>query len=260
MSDKTIVILPTYNEAETLPGMIARLRTAVPDADLLVVDDSSPDGTGALADALAYADPAVHVLHRTVKQGLGPAYLAGFSWALRHAYAVVVQSDADGSHRPEDLPQLLAAADDADLVIGSRWVAGGAAPGWAWQRLLLSRAGSAYAGLMLGLPQRDITGGYRVFRASALERIVRRGIDSKGYCFQIEMLDRAVADGARVIEVPITFDVRGGGESKMSGRIVVEALRQVTAWGVQRRMPHHSAQPVEGLRPVEGLQREHAHV
>ncbi|WP_417553944.1 polyprenol monophosphomannose synthase [Microbacterium sp.] len=234
MSDKTVVILPTYNEAETLPGMIDRLRAAAPEADLLVVDDSSPDGTGALADAISYADPAVHVLHRTLKQGLGPAYLAGFSWALRHEYDVVVQSDADGSHRPEDLPALLAASRDADLVIGSRWVSGGSAPGWAWQRLLLSRAGSAYAGIMLGLTQHDITGGYRVFRADALDRIIRAGISSKGYCFQIEMLDRAVAEGARVVEVPITFDVRGGGESKMSGRIIVEAMRQVTAWGFAR--------------------------
>lgn len=255
MSDKTIVILPTYNESETLPGMIARLRVTAPEVHLLVVDDSSPDGTGAIADALAYVDTAVHVLHRTGKQGLGPAYLAGFSWALRHGYEIVVQSDADGSHRPEDLPHLLEAAQDADLVIGSRWVAGGSAPDWAWQRLLLSRAGSAYAGLMLGLPQHDITGGYRVFRAAALERIVRQGIASRGYCFQIEMLDRAVADGDRVVEVPITFDVRGGGESKMSGRIVVEALRQVTAWGVRRRMPIHAALHAEKGRP-----REHAHV
>ena len=254
MNDTTVVILPTYNESETLPGMIARLRAAVPGVELLVVDDSSPDGTGALADALAYDDPAVHVLHRTAKQGLGPAYLAGFSWALRHSYDVVVQSDADGSHRPEDLPGLLAALGEADLVIGSRWVAGGAAPGWSRQRLLLSRAGSAYAGLMLRLPQHDITGGYRVFRSAALERIVRQGIASRGYCFQIEMLDRAVADGDRVVEVPITFDVRGGGESKMSGGIVVEALRQVTAWGIRRRMPIHPS-------PIgEGMPREHAHV
>lgn len=254
MSDRTVVILPTYNESEMLPGIIARLRGAVPAADILVVDDSSPDGTGALADAFAYTDSAVHVLHRTAKQGLGPAYLAGFSWSLRHAYDIVVQSDADGSHRPEDLPGLLAAVDEADLVIGSRWVAGGAAPGWAWQRLLLSRAGSAYAGLMLGLPQHDITGGYRVFRAAALERIVRHGIESQGYCFQIEMLDRAVADGGRIVEVPITFDVRGAGESKMSGRIVVEALRQVTSWGIRRRMPIHT--PPLG----EGAAQEHAHV
>jgi dolichol-phosphate mannosyltransferase len=252
MSDKTVVILPTYNEAETLPGMIKRLRAAAPEADLLVVDDSSPDGTGALADAISYTDPAVHVLHRTLKQGLGPAYLAGFSWALRHEYDFVVQSDADGSHRPEDLPALLAATPDADLVIGSRWVSGGSAPGWAWQRLLLSRAGSAYAGLMLGLTQRDITGGYRVLRADALDRIVRAGISSKGYCFQIEMLDRAVAEGARVVERPITFDVRGGGESKMSGRIIVEAMRQVTAWGFARLLHRRPA-------VLEEAPREHAH-
>lgn len=254
MPETTVVILPTYNESETLPGMIARIRAAVPEADLLIVDDSSPDGTGALADAISYADPAVHVLHRTVRQGLGPAYLAGFSWALRHGYDRVVQSDADGSHRPEDLPALLAASEDADLVIGSRWVAGGSAPGWAWRRLLLSRAGSRYAGIMLRLPQRDITGGYRVFRADALDRIVRAGVSSRGYCFQIEMLDRAVSLGSRVVEVPITFDVRGGGESKMSGRIIVEALRQVTAWGVARRLHLHAD------RAAVQTPREHAHV
>jgi dolichol-phosphate mannosyltransferase len=254
MSDTTIVIMPTYNEAETLPGMVSRIRSAVPGAELLIVDDSSPDGTGALADAMSYADPAVHVLHRTAKQGLGPAYLAGFSWALRHGHDLIVQSDADGSHRPEDLPALLAASADADLVIGSRWVSGGSAPGWDWRRLLLSRAGSRYAGIMLRLPQRDITGGYRVFRAEALERIVRAGISSQGYCFQIEMLDRAAAVGSRIVEVPITFDVRGGGESKMSGRIVVEALRQVTAWGIDRRLHPNADRSAVQAAP------EHAHV
>lgn len=257
MDERTVVILPTYNEAATLPGMISRLRDAVPSADLLIVDDSSPDGTGALADAVCSADPAVHVLHRTLKQGLGPAYLAGFSWALRHGYDIVVQSDADGSHRPEDLPALLAAAGDADLVIGSRWVPGGAAPGWSWQRLLLSRAGSAYAGAMLGLRQRDITGGYRVFRADALSRVVRSGISSRGYCFQIEMLDRAASGGARVVEVPITFDVRGGGESKMSGRIVLEAVRQVTLWGLTRLL--RRGRVARRAARMQEARREHVH-
>lgn len=252
MSESTVVVLPTYNEAENLPGIISRLRSCAPAAHLLIVDDSSPDGTGALADAISYADPAVHVLHRTVKQGLGPAYLAGFSWALRHGYELIVQSDADGSHRPEDLPALLAASTEADLVIGSRWVAGGSAPGWAWQRLLLSRAGSSYAGFLLGLPQRDITGGYRVFHADALDRIVRAGIGSRGYCFQIEMLARAVAVDSRIVEVPITFDVRGGGESKMSWHIVVEALRQVTVWGIGRRLHPHGS--------TVSAPREHVHV
>lgn len=254
MSDTTVVILPTYDEAETLPGVVARLRAVVREADVLIVDDSSPDGTGALADAIALADPAVHVLHRSVKQGLGPAYLAGFSWALRHGYERIVQSDADGSHRPEDLPALLAASMDADLVIGSRWIPGGSAPGWAWRRLLLSRAGSCYAGVMLQLPQGDITGGYRVFRAATLERVVRGGLGSHGYCFQIEMLDRAVAEHSRVVEVPITFDVRGGGESKMSGRIVMEALAQVTAWGISRRIHRRSA------GAITQTPREHARV
>lgn len=236
MSERTLVVLPTFNEAQTLPEVLRRLRVAVPHADILVVDDSSPDSTGLLADAAALADPAVHVLHRAAKEGLGPAYLAGFGWALRRDYDLIVQSDADGSHRPEDLPSLIGATRSADLVIGSRWVEGGSAPGWQMRRLLLSRAGSRYAGWMLGLSQRDVTGGYRVFRARLLEQVVAEGIASHGYCFQIEMLAHTVALGARVVETPITFDVRAGGRSKMSGRIVIEALCQVTAWGIRRRL------------------------
>lgn len=235
MSDRTVVVLPTYNEIESLPEVVARLRANVPHADILIVDDGSPDGTGDLADLLASRMPEVRVLHRTSKDGLGRAYIAGFAEALDLDYDVVVQSDADGSHRPEDLPSLLSALEDADVVVGSRWIVGGAVGEWSAARYLLSRAGSAYAGVMLRLPQKDITGGYRVFRASALRALRFAEVGSAGYCFQIEMLDRAVHSGCRVVESPIRFDDRLHGESKMSGRIIVEALQQVTRWGLQRR-------------------------
>ncbi|UOQ87583.1 polyprenol monophosphomannose synthase [Agromyces endophyticus] len=235
MSRRTVVILPTYNEIDSLPGVVARLRAAVPEADVLVVDDGSPDGTGELAEGLARLDPAIGVLHRPGKGGLGPAYLAAFARALAAGYDVIVQSDADGSHRPEDLPRLLAAIDGgADVAIGSRWVAGGAVRDWPWHRALLSRAGSSYAGFWLGMPQRDITGGFRAFRAEGLARLGFEQAASRGYCFQIEMLDRAVRSGCLVAEVPITFDERRHGVSKMSGRIVVEAFAQVTRWGLER--------------------------
>ncbi|MBO9627040.1 MAG: polyprenol monophosphomannose synthase [Microbacterium sp.] len=235
MSERAVVVLPTYNEIESLPEVVARLRATAPDVDILIVDDNSPDGTGDLADLLASRMPEVHVLHRTVKDGLGRAYIAGFVEALARGYDVVVQSDADGSHRPEDLPSLLRALSGADVVVGSRWIVGGAVGEWSTGRYLLSRAGSTYAGLMLRLPQKDITGGYRVFRAGALRALGFEEVRSAGYCFQIEMLDRAVQSGCRVVESPITFDDRLHGESKMSGRIVVEALLQVTRWGLQRR-------------------------
>jgi dolichol-phosphate mannosyltransferase len=236
MITRTVVLLPTYNEIETLPEVVGRLRNSVPDVDILVIDDDSPDGTGELADLLSSRIPQVRVLHRAQKQGLGPAYIAGFAEAAALGYELIVQSDADGSHRPEDLPRMLDAATRADVVIGSRWVQGGAVEKWSLGRLLLSRAGSAYAGAMLRLPQKDITGGYRVFRVEALQQIMPELVASRGYCFQIEMLDRAVQSGCRVAEVPITFDDRLHGQSKMSGRIVLEALAQVTRWGIGRRL------------------------
>lgn len=252
MNARTVVILPTYNEIESLSEVVGRLRSSAPEADILVVDDASPDGTGELADLLSSRISQVHVLHRTAKQGLGPAYIAGFEEAVAHGYGVIVQSDADGSHRPEDLPRMLAALADADVVIGSRWVRGGVVARWSPQRYLLSRAGSMYASAMLRLPQKDITGGYRAFRAEALERIDPAQVLSRGYCFQIEMLDRAVRSGCRVAEVPIEFDDRLHGESKMSVRIVLEALRQVTWWGIRRR--------IASSREEQPLQIEAAHV
>ncbi len=234
MSDRVIVVLPTYNEVDNLAGIVARIRTSVPSADILVVDDDSPDGTGRLAADLSTRDSNVHVLHRIEKAGLGAAYLAGFAWALERQYDVIVESDADGSHRPEHLPSLLAALHDNGLVIGSRWVEGGGVVDWPLHRLLLSRAGSLYAGWMLGLRQKDITGGYRAYSASLLRQIDLSTITSQGYCFQIELLWRASAAGAPITEVPITFAERTRGESKMSLRIVVEAMGLVTVWGVRR--------------------------
>lgn len=234
---KVLVVVPTYNEAEALPPTLARLRAAVPAADVLVVDDASPDGTGELAEKMAVEDPAIHVLHRTAKNGLGGAYIAGFGWALEREYTHVVEMDADGSHRPEDLPQLLAAAErGADLVLGSRWVPGGSVVNWPMHRKLLSRGGNFYTQVVLGLPLRDGTGGFRVYRAQTLRRLGLDQVASQGYCFQVDMAWRVVRDGGRAVEVPITFVERELGESKMSGAIVAEALTRVTVWGAQRRL------------------------
>jgi dolichol-phosphate mannosyltransferase len=201
-----------------------------------VADDNSPDGTGAIADRLAGADDHVHVLHRPGKQGLGAAYLAGFHWGLANGYDVLVEMDADGSHQPEDLPRLLTALREADLVLGSRWVPGGEVVNWPVSRRLISRGGTTYARLVLGLPLRDATGGFRAFRRATLEGIDLETVSSQGYCFQIDLASRAIRRGWRVVEVPITFVEREYGASKMSRSIVVEALWRVTVWGVQQRL------------------------
>ena len=232
---RTLVIIPTYDEAANLEPMVARVRAATPAVDLLVVDDHSPDGTGAIADRLAATDPQVHVLHRPTKDGLGRAYLAGFAWGLRRDYQVLVQMDADGSHQPEQLTAVLAALDHADLVLGSRWVPGGGVRNWPRRRELLSRGGSLYARTMLGLPIRDVTAGYRAFRRSALERLDLGDVASAGYCFQVDLASRAVRAGLRVAEVPIVFVEREHGASKMSGDIVREALVRITQWGFAYR-------------------------
>jgi len=229
---QTLVIIPTYNERDNLGPIVGRVRLAVPDADVLVVDDSSPDGTGALADQLAGSDRQVHVLHRTSKDGLGAAYLEAFTWALSRGYDRLVQLDADGSHLPEQLPGLLAAAESADVVMGSRWIPGGEVRNWPRYRRFLSRGGSTYSRVLLRLKERDVTGGYRVYTAHALERMKLSSVESLGYCFQIDMLLHAVRAGLRVVEVPITFVERTRGSSKMSGGIVIEAMARVTIWGL----------------------------
>ena len=236
MSD-VLVIVPTFNEIESLPVLIARLRRAVPTADVLIVDDASPDGTGDLADSLAAADPAVTVLHRAGKDGLGRAYLAGFALARERGYDYVVEIDADGSHDPAELvPMLALARGGADLVIGSRWVPGGAVVNWPRLRQAISRGGNAYARLALRSRIRDITAGFRVFRASALRDAHAGSVSSQGYCFQVEMAWRTERAGLVVVEHPITFVERASGRSKMGRAIVVEALLRVTGWGIGERM------------------------
>jgi dolichol-phosphate mannosyltransferase len=232
---RVLVIVPTYDERANLAPLLQRLHGSVPDADVLVVDDASPDGTGALADELAGRDSRVHVLHRAAKEGLGAAYLAGFAWGLARDYGVLVEMDADGSHAPEQLPELLAALSDADVVLGSRWVAGGAVVDWPRRRELLSRGGNAYARLVLGLPLRDVTGGYRAYRRTVLETVELGGVASAGYCFQVDLAWRAWQAGFRVVEVPIRFVERVNGTSKMNRAIVGEALWRVTVWGLHRR-------------------------
>jgi dolichol-phosphate mannosyltransferase len=230
---RIVVIIPTYDERENLPLITARVRAAVPEADVLVADDNSPDGTGQIADGLADADDHVQVMHRKGKEGLGAAYLAGFDWALEHGYDVVVEMDADGSHQPEQLHLLLEALRDADLVLGSRYVKGGSVVNWPKSREVLSRGGNIYTRVMLGVPLKDATGGYRAFRASTLRTLDLTGVESKGYCFQVDLARRTVQSGLRVREVPIEFVERELGVSKMDQRIVSEALWRVTVWGAQ---------------------------
>ncbi|MBV7412043.1 polyprenol monophosphomannose synthase [Dermabacteraceae bacterium TAE3-ERU27] len=228
------VVIPTYNEARNLPRMIAGVREACPEAQILVVDDASPDGTGKLAEQIAAADDAVQVLHRQAKEGLGPAYLAGFARALQGGADTVVQMDADLSHRPCQLPRLLEGlAGGADLVLGSRWIPGGAVHDWALHRRLLSRFANLYAAFLLRLPVRDATSGFRAWRAGALSGLPLVEVASAGYCFQVDMVSRAVRAGQRVSEVPIDFDERRAGCSKMSPQIVGEALLRVTLWGIK---------------------------
>ena len=247
MTKTVLVMIPSYNERDNLEWIVARVRAAEPEAHVLVVDDDSPDGTGVIADALAEADPQVHVLHRARKEGLGRAYIEAMRWGVAHGYQVLVELDADGSHQPEQLGRLLermtvpsdasTGADErpADLVLGSRWVRGGAVVNWPWYRQAISRAGSAYARFVLGLRVRDVTGGYRAFRASALDRLDLDAVQSHGYAFQVDLLFRAVGAGLVVVEVPITFVERERGRSKMSLGIVVEAMLRVTFWAVARR-------------------------
>ncbi|MBS2963007.1 polyprenol monophosphomannose synthase [Actinocrinis puniceicyclus] len=237
MTAPTLVIIPTYNESENLERIVARLHEHNPDVHVLVADDNSPDGTGEIADKLAAADDRIQVLHRKGKEGLGAAYLAGFRWGLDAGYQVLVEMDADGSHRPEDLPRLLAALDErqADLVLGSRWVKGGRVVNWPKTREFLSRGGNLYVRLATGMRLRDATGGFRVFRRTTLEGLGLDGVESAGYCFQVDMARRALRAGFHVVEVPITFVEREFGVSKMSGNIVTEALWRSTVWGFQDR-------------------------
>jgi len=228
---KPLVCLPTYNEAENLRPMVAAILAAVPQVEILVVDDNSPDGTGRIADELAAAEPRVQVLHRAGKEGLGRAYLAAFAWALARDYGLVLEMDCDFSHDPRYLPAMLAAAERADLVLGSRYVDGGGTVNWGIGRKIMSRGGSLYARSILGLRVRDLTGGFKCFRREVLEAIDLASVQCSGYAFQIELTYRAVRKGFRVEEIPIVFEDRRVGHSKMSRRILLEAIRKV--WSIR---------------------------
>ena len=233
---RVAVLIPTYNERENLPGIIARVRASAPAVDVFVLDDASPDGTGQVADEIAASDPQVNVVHRTGKQGLGKAYLAGFAIVLERGYDAAVEMDADGSHLPEQLPSLLAALGEADLVIGARWVRGGEVRNWPAHRKVLSVGANVYTKVLLGMHVNDATAGYRAYRTSALRTMGLAGVESQGYCFQIDLTLRAIRAGLTVVEVPITFVERQVGVSKMGHDIVREALTSVTRWGVEHRM------------------------
>ncbi|MDQ1541498.1 MAG: dolichol-phosphate mannosyltransferase [Actinomycetota bacterium] len=233
---RILVIIPTFQERENLSSIVGRVRASVPTAHVLVADDNSPDGTGKVADELASDDDQVHVLHRAAKEGLGAAYVAGFEWALDEGYDVIVEMDADGSHQPEQLPRLLDALETADVVLGSRWVPGGEVSNWPKSREFLSRGGNMYTRIVLGLPLRDATGGYRAYRAKVLRAFDLTTVRSQGYCFQVDLAWRSWQRGYRVVEVPITFVERVLGASKMSRKIVFEALWRVTLWGLRDRL------------------------
>jgi dolichol-phosphate mannosyltransferase len=233
---KTLVMIPTFNERHSLPDTVTRLRAAVPDCHVVVVDDNSTDGTAAWADEQAAADEQVFVLHRERKEGLGQAYLAAMQWGLGRGYEVLVEMDADGSHQPEQLPRLLEAIDEgADVVLGSRWVPGGSVHNWPVTRQVISRGGNLYTRVILGIGLGDPTGGFRAYTAPALRTIGLSAVQSHGYCFQVDMAWRAVQLGLQVREVPIAFVEREHGVSKMSKSIIGEALLSVTGWGVRHR-------------------------
>jgi dolichol-phosphate mannosyltransferase len=247
---RVLVIIPTYNEAENIRLIADRVRRAVPSVDILVADDNSPDGTGALADELAAADDHIFVLHRAGKEGLGAAYVAGFAWAKDKGYDVVVEMDADGSHAPEELFLLLDALRDHDVVLGTRYVPGGSVHNWPVHRLMLSRGGNLYIRMALGMPFRDATGGYRAYRMNVLDKIDVATVASQGYSFQVELAWRAHRQGFRIAEVPITFTERERGDSKMSTNIFREQLLRVTVWGVRART--EQALTRIGRRPRRG--------
>ena len=252
---KTLVVLPTYNEAETIEEVLRRTRTAVPEATVLVVDDGSPDGTADLAVKLGERLGSVEVMRRTARRGLGDAYRAGFGWGLERGAEALVEMDSDLSHDPAALPTLLVAMAGSDLVIGSRYVPGGSIPQWGLHRRLLSKGGNLYSAVMLGVPVRDMTSGFRVYRADLLRRMDLEAVRADGYGFQIEMTYRAASAGARITEVPIRFVDREAGQSKMSSNIVFEALALVTRWGMARAVArvtpgrHRTAETTGAGRP-----------
>ncbi|WP_239021584.1 polyprenol monophosphomannose synthase [Nocardioides jishulii] len=233
---RVIMVIPTYNESANVEWIIGRLRAAQPHVDVLVMDDNSPDGTGKIVDAIAERDPQVQVVHRTEKAGLGAAYRHGFRVALDQGYDVIGEMDADGSHQPEQLQRLLdAIAEGADLVIGSRWIPGGSIVNWPKSREMLSRGGNIYVRLLLGMPVKDATAGFRLFRRATLEAIDIDTVTSTGYVFQTDMAYRTLQQGLTVREVPIEFIERERGDSKMSKDVATESLKLITKWGISER-------------------------
>jgi dolichol-phosphate mannosyltransferase len=228
---RALVCLPTYDERDNVAPMVEAILAVDPKVEVLVIDDNSPDGTGEIADGIAAREPRVHVLHRAGKEGLGKAYLAGFAWALERGYGLVLEMDADFSHDPKYLPAMLAASRSADLVLGSRYVPGGGTVNWGLGRKILSRGGSFYARMVLGIGVRDLTGGFKCFRREVLESIDLPTVECSGYAFQIELTYRALRKGFRVAEIPIVFVDRRVGQSKMSRRIVLEGIRKV--WSIR---------------------------
>ncbi len=229
---RTLVLMPTYNEASGIQHSIQELLDQVPDVDVVVIDDNSPDNTAQLVASSFASNNRVHVLSRSAKQGLGKAYLAGYDWGIERGYERLVQMDADGSHRPEDLKALLRA--EADLVIGSRWISGGSVKNWPRHREALSRFGNWYAGMTTGLKVRDLTAGFRIYSAGFLSDLNLERLEAQGYGFQVEMTRRAIARGASWVEIPITFVERESGVSKMTTGIIFEAFWLCTKWGLER--------------------------
>jgi dolichol-phosphate mannosyltransferase len=247
---RVLVVLPTYNEAETIEEVLRRVRRACPEGRVLVVDDGSPDGTADLAEKVGEALGAVEVMRRDERRGLGEAYRAGFAWGLREGAEALVEMDSDLSHDPGALPSLIGALTDHDLAIGSRYVPGGSIPNWRLHRRLLSKFGNVYSSVLLGVPVRDMTSGFRVYRADLLRSMNVETVKADGYGFQIEMTYRAAQRGARIVEVPISFVDRELGKSKMSSTIVVEALVLVTRWGIGRLLSRARARSGRQVEPV----------
>ncbi len=234
MSSKTLIIIPTYQESENIISILERAQAANPEANVLVVDDSSPDGTGQIVERLMKSNPKIRLLTNSVKNGLGKAYVKGFKWGLSQDFDFFVEMDADGSHAPEQLPSILKKLDDCDVSLGSRWVPGGRIENWPISRQILSKGGNLYTRLMLGFKVKDATGGYRAYKRKVLETIDLDSIESQGYCFQVDMVRRSLALGFKVCETPIVFTEREAGNSKMSRQIVIEAFTRIGFWGLKR--------------------------
>lgn len=254
MTNKTVVIIPTYNERENLPIIVQRLLSTDLKVDILIADDSSPDGTGEIADGLAAEHDSVHVLHRTAKEGLLAAYREAFEWSLERGYEIICQMDADGSHAPEQLHRLLGEIEDgADLVIGSRYIEGGEVKNWPRERYVLSKVGNQYISLLLGGDVSDMTAGYRAFRREVLEQIDLYDLSDKGYIFQVDIAHRVEQAGFDVREVPITFEDRTLGESKLDASFASKSLVEVTKWGVKEKclLARNLVQELKGLAAYE---------